>query len=273
MAGALSVGGGPGVADDDDTKAAVGSGSSAAEATGGTQGTVIQPDGGGEIIGDTTFWKSGSQYWYWLPDESAPRLAASKGHWDHARALAAGGVRYDASGSKDISRYAVSVTIASAGTQMAIVGAATAARFIAAGAARLRNAILGGAGAATAAANGLATKANEAVFWSGIRGGDKAAASWVATNGGATLETTLAARGITLPVWNASSPAVVAAWRSASAQFAAGARGVVRVLQDTGVRVNSVWAEVEFPALMANPNVTSIVSINVQTGARVVLWP
>lgn len=119
---------------------------------------------------------------------------------------------------------------------------------------------------------GLATEADEAVFWSGIRGGDSTAATWASKNGGATLETTLARRGIALPAWDPGSPASVAAWRNASAEFAAGASGNVRVLQADAVRVDSIWAQVEFPALKANPNVTSITSIDPRTGAEVLLW-
>lgn len=119
---------------------------------------------------------------------------------------------------------------------------------------------------------GLATEANEAVFWSGIQGGDSTAAAWVGRNGGATLETIMAQRGITLPTWDANNPAAVSAWRSASADFAAGARGNVRVLQADAVRINSVWAEVEFPALRSNPNVTSITAVNPSTGAETILW-
>lgn len=123
------------------------------------------------------------------------------------------------------------------------------------------------------AAKSFATGADEAVFWSGVgRGGDKIAAQWVAKNGGATLETTMASRGITLPAWDASNPAVVSAWRDASAQFARGASGNVRVLQGDAVRIDSVWAQVEYPALTANPNVTSITAINPSTGASTVLW-
>ena len=122
------------------------------------------------------------------------------------------------------------------------------------------------------ATNSLATGTDEAVFWSGIRGGDSAAASWAAKNGGASLESTLAQRGISLPAWDASNPSVVSAWRTASADFAAGARGTVRVLQDDAVRVNSVRAEVEFPALKANPNVTSIRGVDPRTGGETVLW-
>ena len=122
------------------------------------------------------------------------------------------------------------------------------------------------------ATNSLATGSDEAVFWSGIgRGGDATAASWAAKNGGATLESTLAQRGIQLPVWDASNPSVVSAWRQASADFASGASGNVRVLQGAP-RIGSVWAEVEYPTLIRNPNVTSITSINPATGEQVVLW-
>lgn len=118
----------------------------------------------------------------------------------------------------------------------------------------------------------LGTNADEAVFWSGIRGGDSTAASWAVKNRGASLETTLAQRGITLPPWDPAGPATLTHWRNASAEFAQGARGNVRVLQADAVRVNSVWAEVEFPMLKANPNVISITAVNPSTGVEVLLW-
>lgn len=46
--------------------------------------------------------------------------------------------------------------------------------------------------------------------------------------------------------------------------------GNVPVLQTDAVRVNSIWAEVEFPAL--NPNVTSRTAVNPETGIEVLLW-
>jgi RHS repeat-associated protein len=122
------------------------------------------------------------------------------------------------------------------------------------------------------ATRGLATAENEAVFWSGIEGGDTTAANWVAENGGATLETTMAENGVELPAWDANNPETVAAWRQASADFASGASGDVTVLQQDVVRVNSVWAEVEYPALQANPNITSITAVNPVTGVRTLLW-
>lgn len=122
------------------------------------------------------------------------------------------------------------------------------------------------------AAKGLATGTDEAVFWTGIRNGESTAATWVSQNSGATLETTMATRGVKLPPWDANNPVTVAAWRSASAEFAAGARGNIRVLQSDTVRLKSVWAEVEWPALKANPNVTSITAVNPETGVQTLLW-
>ena len=122
------------------------------------------------------------------------------------------------------------------------------------------------------AAKELATGADEAVFWAGIgRGGAEKASEWAAQHGGSTLESILDSRGITLPVWNASNPATVAAWRQASIDFAAGARGNVRVLQGDVLRLDAIWRD-EFRALQANPNVNSVIMTNPNTGVEVLLW-
>jgi filamentous hemagglutinin len=124
----------------------------------------------------------------------------------------------------------------------------------------------------SAAAKGLATGADEAVFWTGIgRGGAAKAAKWAAQHGGSTLGSTLVSRGITLPVWNPSNPATVAAWRQAAIDFAAGARGNVRVLQGDAVRLDSIWRD-EFRTLQANPNVNSIIMTNPDIGVELLLW-
>ncbi|MDQ2958460.1 MAG: type IV secretion protein Rhs [Actinomycetota bacterium] len=133
-------------------------------------------------------------------------------------------------------------------------------------------AIVGAAGGAGGGGPGLETGADQAVFWSGIKGSDAGAAAWVGKNGGVTLETTLDQRNITLPEYDRNDPSVVGAWRQASAAFARGAQGNVIVLQGDAVRTTSVWAEVEYPALTANPNVTSITAINPETGGSTLLW-
>jgi hypothetical protein len=127
--------------------------------------------------------------------------------------------------------------------------------------------------AAATTARGLATGTDEAVFWSGLgRDGAQKAADWSARNGGGkTLELTLSDRGMRLPAWDPTNPASVAAWREASIEFAAGARGNVRVLQGDTLRVDSIW-RLEFGALRANPSVLSIRSVHPSTGAEVILW-
>lgn len=92
-----------------------------------------------------------------------------------------------------------------------------------------------------------------------------------AQNGGSTLETTLAARGIKMPVWDAADPVSVAAWKQASVDFAARARGNVRVLQGSELRTDAIWIA-EYNALKANPNVTAIKVIDPITGIETLLW-
>ena len=86
----------------------------------------------------------------------------------------------------------------------------------------------------------------------------------------ARLRAGLEQRGVSLTAWDATNPA--SAWRRASADFASGASGTVRGLQQDALRINSVWTEVEYPALRANPSVTRIVSVDPRTGAEAVLW-
>lgn len=111
------------------------------------------------------------------------------------------------------------------------------------------------------------------MFWSGLgRGGDAVAANAAKQEGRVTLEMTRANRGVELPTWDPGNPESVAAWRQASHDFAAGASGNVRVLQGDTIRIDSFWAQTEFPALKANPNVKSITAIDSKTGAEVPLW-
>ena len=63
----------------------------------------------------------------------------------------------------------------------------------------------------------------------------------------------------------------VAVWRNASIEFAAGARGDVRVLQGDILQKKSIWRD-EFKVLQANPNVNLIRAINPETGTETLLW-
>ncbi|MEO8179069.1 MAG: pre-toxin TG domain-containing protein [Deltaproteobacteria bacterium] len=123
----------------------------------------------------------------------------------------------------------------------------------------------------------LGTEANQAVFWSGLgKDGDLVAKAWVEKNGGKTMERVLEERGIKLPSYPTNGSAVPEAtekaWRDASREFAQGASGDVRVLQQDAVRADRVWAEVEYKTLLDNPNVKSITAVDPRTGGEILLW-
>ena len=87
------------------------------------------------------------------------------------------------------------------------------------------------------------------VFWSGF-GSRTAAETWATGNGGQTLSMSPFAVG---------EDATLAETQSASTAFASGASGNIQVFQPAaGVPVEGIWAQYEFPALMQNPNVTTI---------------
>lgn len=123
--------------------------------------------------------------------------------------------------------------------------------------------------------NLFATDVNEAVFWSGKTdgiGGVDVACAIAKGCGGTTLEQLMISRGVTLPVWDAGNPIVVAAWENASRSFALGAKGDVTAVIGQTLRPGSVWEVVELPALKANPNVTSITVIDPFSGLRTVIF-
>lgn len=125
------------------------------------------------------------------------------------------------------------------------------------------------ANAAEAAAS-FGTGPGQAVFWSGLgRNGAAQAAEYASKVGGVTLEQTAGVAG--LPVYDGANAASVAAWRSASQSFARGASGDVRVLLGNS-RIDSIWNEVELPALKLNPAVNSITRINPTTGDSTLIW-
>lgn len=124
-------------------------------------------------------------------------------------------------------------------------------------------------------ANSFSTGADEAVFWSGKTdgiGGVDVACTIAKGCGGTTLEQLMKSRGITLPAWDAGNPTVVAAWESASRNFALGANGDVTAVIGGVLRPGSVWETVELPVLKSNPNVTSITVIDPATGLRTVIF-
>ena len=108
-------------------------------------------------------------------------------------------------------------------------------------------------------------------FWSGVAESD--ATAFAASRGGTTLEGMLASQGVATPAWDSSDAAIKAFWTNASRSFAENASGSVHVVQSAQVRLSpsTVWASIEWPALLANPNVTSIVAVDPSTGIETIL--
>ena len=84
------------------------------------------------------------------------------------------------------------------------------------------------------------------VFWSG-RGTEESATNWAVKNGGKTLATSKFAIG---------TDATRAETEEASRALAQDAVGNVHVFQGADIPENSIWRNVEYPALMNNRNVT-----------------
>lgn len=123
--------------------------------------------------------------------------------------------------------------------------------------------------------NPVATKSDTAFFWSGrtgTLGGQDVAAQIAQQNGGTTLEMLIAQKGIKMPAWDSSNPAVVKAWQQISAQYASGASGTVRAVIGENLRPLNVWETAELPALINNSNVTKIITIDPATGASKVIF-
>jgi len=92
------------------------------------------------------------------------------------------------------------------------------------------------------------------VFWSGGETAMNAAKNFANRIGGKTLEMTRL--GSYLEKINAGSDL----WRAASANFANQSSGVVYSIQNSiGVRLQSVWATVEYGILKANPKIENFI--------------
>ncbi len=71
---------------------------------------------------------------------------------------------------------------------------------------------------------------------------------------------TSAGQGVEAAAAGMEQVAARALWRAASEAYARGASGAVHVFQEAeGVNIRSIWAQTEYPALIRNPNVTSII--------------
>lgn len=120
----------------------------------------------------------------------------------------------------------------------------------------------------------LGTERDTAFFWSGKTqgiGSPERAAEIAKMANGKTLETVLAERGITPPVYDGSKE-VNEWWGKASADYAAGVSGTVRVVLGQKVRDESIWNTKELPSLMENARVTRIIAIDPATLKETMLF-
>jgi RHS repeat-associated protein len=121
-------------------------------------------------------------------------------------------------------------------------------------------AIFGVAGALVAAVFVMGAGAEgAAVFWSGP-GAEAAATEWAAANAARTVGMT--ATGLIVKALTDGIPWVIARplWVAASKAFAESASGDANVFQSAaGISIDSIWAEVEWPALLDNPYIGKIV--------------
>ncbi|WP_321143726.1 hypothetical protein [Pseudomonas extremaustralis] len=124
-------------------------------------------------------------------------------------------------------------------------------------------------------AKGVSTNPSEAFFWSGRTdgvGGADIAQQIAAQQGGTTLEALMAQRGIQMPAWDATNPAVVKAWQDISAEYASGVSGTVRAVIGQSLRPGNVWETAELPALMKNPSVDKIITIDPVTKGEKIIY-
>ena len=82
----------------------------------------------------------------------------------------------------------------------------------------------------------------------------------------------MAKRGIQMPAWDATNPTVVKAWQDISAEYASGVSGTVRAVIGQSLRPGNVWETAELPALMKNPNVDKIITIDPITMGEKIIY-
>ena len=102
--------------------------------------------------------------------------------------------------------------------------------------------------------------AGGSAFWSGGEAAQSAAEDWATANGGTTLAMTAEGQATSAATqgldWLTQARPM---WVEASQDYAESASGEVNVFQGSYISTQSVWATTEYPALMANPNVTNII--------------
>lgn len=114
------------------------------------------------------------------------------------------------------------------------------------------------------------TEPNQAFFWSGRTegvGGEHVAKQVATAHGGTTLELQLEKNGVVMPPWDPNNPKAVKEWEEISKSYAQQACGLTRGVIGQELRPGNIWQTREKGALMDNPSVTQIDTIDPKTGA------
>jgi hypothetical protein len=105
------------------------------------------------------------------------------------------------------------------------------------------------------------TLAKSRVFWTGGTQAEQAAIKWATVNKGEILQAP-----------NVHTPYPVI--KHLSKEFARSASGEVHIFQSAAsVRLESIWATIEYPALMSNPNAAKMTFHVIMQNGRVITLP
>ncbi len=115
------------------------------------------------------------------------------------------------------------------------------------------------------AQNAAKAAESESVFWSGP-GAKRAAETWAKANGGTTLEMSALGREVEKATSNLSWEQARPLWEQASRQFAEAASGTVHVFHGNRVRLESIWATIEYQILSKNPAIRIIYHVVLEDG-------
>ena len=102
--------------------------------------------------------------------------------------------------------------------------------------------------------------------------GDEVAAEIARKCGGTTLESLIKENNIEMPKLDYDVPESIKAWEDVSAVYAKQASGDVRAIVGKKLQDGNIWEKVELPALMQNPNVSKITTIDPDTMAEIIVF-
>lgn len=77
---------------------------------------------------------------------------------------------------------------------------------------------------------------------------------------------------IKMPEWDINDNTSIKAWQDISAEYANQVSGEVRAVVGSNLREGNIWQNVELPRLMANPNVTKVITIDPATLTEKVIF-